>query len=57
MDVIVHVLDVVGIQKRMSDSPLYYYVWNTLAVSVNLGCISVECQRFQEAEARCVYVG
>lgn len=30
---IIHVLDVVGIQK-MSNSSLYYYVWNTFSVSV-----------------------
>lgn len=49
---IIHVLDVVGIQK-MSNSSLYYYVWNTFPVSENLGCISAVCQRFQEAEAQC----
>lgn len=30
---IIHVLDIVGIQK-MSNSFLYYYVWNTFSVSV-----------------------
>lgn len=30
---IIHVLDVVGIQK-MSNSSLYYYMWNTFSVSV-----------------------